>query len=650
MGPGEVAWRARNTAMHHAWRRRAGDAWPTAHATPCWAGGGPLPAVPADIQVTPLVAAADAVLGGSWSALDTDASWRQADGPDWFRDPATGRRAPADEYCFTVPYRDEERIGNVKIVWELSRLHHVTMLAAAYHCTQRTEYADCAVAHLNSWWRANPPLRGVHWVSGIELGLRLIAFVWTRRLLHGYPRIDAAFETSVTFQRQLHAHQSWIATFRSRGSSANNHLIAEAVGLFVAAVCFPLFAESVPWAAAAREILEAEIERQTFPDGVHRELASSYHVFVLELLLIAAVEADRAGAPFSGGFWSRLREMADTLAASVDRQVRPARQGDGDDGRALLLDCPDSSAAEATLELSARVFGPAQWWPHLPGEGVAPALIGALARSHRCAGESDRPVRRPSWFPSAGIAILRNSPGCRELWCRLDVGPHGFLATAAHAHADALSFELRVAGQPVLVDPGTYCYHGEPAWRDYFRSTVGHNTLELDGLNQATQAGPFLWLTQPTTQVSEVAGLDNGHVASVEAWHDGYWRRGRARHHRRMTLRRRDRRFELRDWIDGDTPLDCRLAFHVHPEIVVESAGSEVRLCWDAGTVGLSLPAGLTWSAHRGETGPILGWYSPRFGCKVPTTVLLGVGRIGPGDVLTTEIDCAGQELARHAA
>ena len=72
------------------------------------------------------------------------------------------------------------------------------------------------------------------------------------------------------------------------------------------------------------------------------------------------------------------------------------------------------------------------------------------------------------------MTILRG-PG--EIWCRCDGGPHGFLSIAAHAHADALSVEVRHDGVDVLADPGTYCYHGQPEWRQYFRSTLGHNTL-----------------------------------------------------------------------------------------------------------------------------------------------------------------------------
>src|SRR6202012_2469501 len=103
---------------------------------------------------------------------------------------------------------------------------------------------------------------------------------------------------------------------------------------------------------------------------------------------------------------------------------------------------------------------------------------------------------RPSHLPDAGVAILRThngqTPEVRqdgEIWCRCDGGPHGFLSIAAHAHADALSVEVRCGGVDILADPGTYCYHGEPEWRKYFQSTIGHNTVEVDGQWQSLRGG-----------------------------------------------------------------------------------------------------------------------------------------------------------------
>lgn len=644
MGAREIAWRARNAALQRVWRRRAGAGWRVSAAHPRWAGGRvPLGVGSGGSDAGAVLTAARGLLDdGRWPVFAAEADLSGTD-PDWFRDPATGIRAPAAEYWSAVPYRDQARAGNVKHVWELSRLQHVTVLAAAYHLSGEERFARRALDHLRSWWGANPPLRGVHWVSGIEIGLRLVAWTWARRLLAGYPAIGAAFEGDPLFRRQVHAHQAWIATFYSRGTSANNHLIAEMAGLLAASRAFPMFPQSARWARLAAAQLEREIGRQTFADGLNRELAGDYHTFAAELFLVAGIEADAAGPALSDGYWAGLGRMLDALAATVDVRGQPARQGDGDDGRALLLAAPGASAVQTLLETGARVLRRAEWWPLPRTSGVGAALLASIAGDHQ-RNAASRPAARPSLFPDAGISILRDLvPDGTEIWARFDHGPHGFLATAAHAHADALAFELRFGGQEVLVDPGTYCYHGERAWRDYFRSTIAHNALELEARDQAEHAGPFLWRTMPRAELLSASGLSEGPVASAEARHDGYRAsRAAAMHRRRLVLDRVGRSLAVTDWIEGAATVNARLAFHFHPAVECRLEGSRASLSWEAVDgrrhATLTLAPELRWSAHRGETDPILGWYSPHFGRKQPSVALVGSGLVAPGRALRSEI------------
>ena len=184
--------------------------------------------------------------------------------------------------------------------------------------------------------------------------------------------------------------------------------------------------------------------------------------------------------------------MVDSGAAVLDERLRPPRQGDGDDGRGLVLDAPEANRWPSLLAIGAATFGRLDWWPAVP-PNAASVIIAALPGSARAA--DDRPQTRPWHFADAGLTLLRTTSTREpEIWCRCDGGPHGFLSIAAHAHADALSVEVRYGGVDILADPGTYCYHGDPAWRSYFRSTIAHNTLEIDGRNQSVEGGPFLWL------------------------------------------------------------------------------------------------------------------------------------------------------------
>ncbi|MFD9137908.1 alginate lyase family protein [Streptomyces bottropensis] len=625
MGPREVGGRVGDTLRRRRWRSAPprSPAVTGARFTAVLPAG-TVAAVPPHAAKR-LVTAADRLMDGHaeyFGVLRDDLA-----DPDWCHDPKTGRRAPW-AHAFDVPYRDEDAVGDIKQIWELSRHQYLTVLAAAYAVTGDERYAERVAAHLRSWWAANTPLRGVHWTSGIELGIRLLSWVWVRRLLDGWPGAAGLFEGNPVAHRQIWHHQRWLAAFPSRGSSANNHVIAETAGQFAAACAFDWFPSSARWRTDALRSLERQLRANTFPSGLNRELATEYHGLVLELGLAALAEADAAGVPVPATVRLVLLRMTDALAAVVDNRLRPPRQGDADDGHGLVVDGAGTDRWASLLATGDAVFGRLDWWPAVTGTDVRTPLLAALVRPHPREGTAPavaRPATRPDRFADAGMTILR---GPQEIWCRCDGGPHGFLSIAAHAHADALSLEVRHDGVDVLADPGTYCYHGQPEWRRYFRSTLGHNTLELDGDDQSVSGGPFLWTRQARSRVL-VADTSGQGVARWCAEHDGY---EPSVHRRRVELTAASRELRVSDEVRGPRRA-VRLAFHLGPAIAADLVGTVAELTWtrdgeDRSAV-LELPGQLSWRAHRGESDPPLGWYSAGFGRKEPVTTLIGTGFAG---------------------
>lgn len=597
-----------------------------------------------------LVAAADRLLAGDWDVLGTPRP--DVVDPDWFLDPVSGRRAPDTALAFGIDHRDEAVTGNVKSVWELSRHHHLTVLAAAWWLTSDTRYADLVAAQLRSWWAGNPFLSGIHWTSGIELGVRLTSWVWIRRLLDDWPGVGNLFEDNPEALAQLRWHQEHLAAFRSRGSSANNHVIAEAVGRLAAACAFPWFIESEGWRRDASRELERELAANTFPSGVNRELATDYHRFVTELGLVALVEAQAAGHPLDEGTRTLLGRSLDAAAAMLDVEGHAPRQGDGDEGRALVLDDPQADAWSILLACGASTLGACDWWPPV-SPGVMSTLLGVGAPTGAIA---DRPAVAPQAFADAGLHVLRTPRGeGPEIWCRCDGGPHGFLSIAAHGHADALSVEVRHDGVELLVDPGTYCYHGDPEWRSYFRSTRAHNTVEVDGEDQVREAGPFMW-TGHADAVVDGCDIDAGGRQVWTAHHTAYARLDAVLCHvREVVVDGTGPRVTVTDTLTGSRVHRLRMSWHLGPGVTVKLVDGVADLAW-ASRDGrhrhghLVLPIALEWSAHRGETQPPLGWYSPRFGSRVPTTTLVGVGEWSGTLDLRTDLRLPSSTTAAAAA
>src|SRR5690242_13076882 len=127
MSPQEVGWRAADYARQQAWRRNQvrQEVGQNSNRPPSFV---PHPRFKAVLPAAALaevptasrdgtIAAADAILSGSWALLGMVRHDLEA--PDWFLDPVTGIRAPQDAYSFSIDHRDVQVTGNVKQVWEL---------------------------------------------------------------------------------------------------------------------------------------------------------------------------------------------------------------------------------------------------------------------------------------------------------------------------------------------------------------------------------------------------------------------------------------------------------------------------------------------------------------------------------------------------
>jgi len=616
----EMAWRLRDQVVRVAWSPRQVTRHELARAaaeTPARAREftAVLPpgtaALVSEETRQPVLEAAGRVLRGEWETLGVLRT--DLERPDWFRDPVTGRRYAQDSYAFRIDHRSYEQVGNIKQAWELSRLQHLTLLATAWFLTRDDRYARRAADHLRSWWRENPFLSGVHWTSGIEIGVRLISLVWIRRLLDDWPGVADLFERDALALRQIRWHQQYLAAFTSRGPSAGKYVIAEAAGQLVVSCAFPWFRESERWRRESERLLERELACTSFPSGIGLYGAMDCRCFVVELGFVAAIEAEVSGHPLRPATWARLCALADSAAALVDERMRPPRQCCPNEGRGLLLDSPTPNHWPSMLALAGALVGRQDWWPRPPAT-AASSIVGALAGSRRQI--RDRPSQRPSHFADAGITLLRTT-GKDEIWCQCDDGSHGTASIGEQAHADVLSVEVRYAGVDILTALGTLHHDDGRISRSSSRPTITHSR--------------------------QIEVLDDGDIARWTAEHGENVSLGPLVLHRRsVLLDRASRSIDIIDQVDGASR-DIHMAFRLGPDVQAELEGSCAVLQWPTasppGTARLELLPGLRWSLYQGETEPLTGWNAPGPGRRVPAPTLSGRGRCGPGMPLFTRLD-----------
>jgi hypothetical protein len=200
----------------------------------------------------------------------------------------------------------------------------------------------------------------------------------------------------------------------------------------------------------------------------------------------------------------------------------------------------------------------------------------------------------------------------------VDCGPLGYLGIAAHGHADALSVLLQIDGKPVLVDSGTHAYWRDRRWRDYFRGTSAHNTVRVDGLDQSSGGGRFLWLRKARARVIKAPTSPDDFFLS--ACHDGYMRLpDPVQHCRSITFQ--NSALVVHDHIAGKQSHRSEIFWHFAPHLVVELAGQGVTVRTARYILTLQVSCGTVVLA-RGADHPPLGWYSTAYDVKTPCTVL----------------------------
>src|SRR5688572_11881945 len=320
--------------------------------------------LPVTFDVEKYRRAADEILAGRFPVFAMPAA-ELGFPPQWNRDPKTGKQAPL-RFGKTLNYRDESIVGDIKYLWEPSRHSQVVTLAQAWHLTSDARYAEGCRVLLESWFDQCPYPSGVHWTSSLEHAIRLVNWSFAWHLLGGNAATIFQGAAGEAFKQRwltsVYQHCQFIAGHFSRYSSANNHLLGELMGLFIAAVTWPLWKRSERWKNAARRDLEREMLLQNAEDGVNREQANWYHHEVADMMIVSGLIARANGCDFSAAYWQRLRRMLEYIASIMDAGGQVPNFGDADDAIIARLDPdPKLDVYRSLLAMGAVLFDCAEF-------------------------------------------------------------------------------------------------------------------------------------------------------------------------------------------------------------------------------------------------------------------------------------------------
>jgi len=546
---------------------------------------------------------------------------------DWHLDYKTGKKWPK-KFWNNIDTKNSG-IVDIKYVWELNRHQHLPLLGIAYFLTGEEKYAEEVFSQLKSWMVSNPPYCGVNWTSPLELSIRIISWIVSISFIADFQNLDKKLLLDII--KYIFLQAEFVDRYRSKYSSANNHLIGEAAGLFIGGIVLRDFKKAAGWMKKGYNILVKEIEKQTYNDGVNKEQALSYQSFVLNFFLLSGLLGRKAGVEFPDGYWQSLEKMMEFLFSVMDCKGNVPNIGDSDDGYVVKLNgnksfnnCRSLLATGAVVferadfRYKAQNFDQKSFW--ITGQN-------GKKKFDRLVVEDDQinSFLKSQAFPDGGYYILRSGSSENELLMVFDCGSLGYLSIVAHGHSDALSFTLSVGGNPIFIDPGTFVYHVNRKWRDYFRGTSAHNTIRIDKKNQSVIGGPFLWDRKAEANVKNWKFTEKYDV--VRGYHDGYSRfKDPVVHEREIFFDKLEEVFIIEDFLKAKDKHFLEQFFHLDKECEVEKLAKNCLEIKSKGYYCYLLNDNENWEFNllRGSTDPILGWQSKKFGVKHPTWSVRG--------------------------
>ena len=546
----------------------------------------------------------------------------------WQHDPLSGKAWP-NQFWADIDTRDGETIAGVKWVWELNRHHQWVTLGKAYYLTQDERFAAALCHQWASWMAANPVGWGVNWTSPLEMALRIINWSWALAYIRPSAALTAPLFADIL--QGVTTQANHIERYLSAYSSANNHLIGEAAGLAMAGLAFPWLPDAARWHERGLQIMATELSPQILPDGVPAEQAVHYLLFVLDFNLVVWQLAALNGVRVPSLWHEKLEAACDFLMHVMDNHGEVPHIGDSDDAWVVRLDDrPEANNFRSLLATGAAIFGRADFkaaagkWDEksqwlLDDEGFD--AFQALPNHQTEIGSKV--------FAQGGYTAMRAAGRVLVF----DHGPLGFLATAAHGHADALSLTLSVDGQPLLIDPGTFAYQEGGAWRTYLRSTAAHNTVLVNGTDQSEMQGTFLWGRKAHAKLVQWHSTPEFDRAVGE--HDGYATQG-VTHQRTVIFDKPDFIYVIDRLTSAPSGAGSHVATPTFEQLWHFPAGSDVQENAGAFRIAINgknltiLQLGaveMDVSRYHGLESPIQGWMSARYGELVPAPVLGFVGK-----------------------
>lgn len=395
------------------------------------------------------------------------------------------------------------RNGDPEWLDSLVRFTHMFDLAAAYNITGKKKYIDSFSSYLESFAKARS-IRHRHWKDQLNAAIRVSNLIKSIDLFDPSSVSEHLIQSII---RQVYTDCDFL--YASLGRKVGNWEVAITTSLLTVSTYFCCAPEIVPWHMDAEQRLIFILQSDTHQDGIQIEEVPLYHgeviLFLMDYMTVLKVN-DITPKPI---IVNTLRKMISVLDEIADPEDMIPPLGDSDRFPVSYI----KNTGHLLIGLSDLVRTSA----------------GTEADDATC---SITPSIKT--FDNTGWVVMRWLYAEHQTgYLLFDCSGKPFPLRSWHSHADDLNFIFHTSEGALITDLGRFTYaHDFPIyfpytnrkvyegtrkaklfkflklsnrgiyfrdWREYFRSTLSHNTVCCDGKNQpyyddTTSAGSFVKL------------------------------------------------------------------------------------------------------------------------------------------------------------
>lgn len=431
---------------------------------------------------------------------------------NWHFNPMRGIKWPNDVHWSQI-MDYEPQCGDCKITWEVNRFPHIYDLVKAYIVTGDSQWVKEFARQVKLWEENNPYQGGMNWNSGQELAIRSLNWILAVSVM-----IDDAAISMEDIERLLrlfYLHGKHIADNidYARMAVNNNHLIGEALALYVIGSYFPWMKGAGRWKSTGRHLLETECLKQFYNDGGYCQCSHNYHRLALQYYIWACRVSECLGEPLGEAVYSTMARSGEYLAAFMNSFDGALPNWGNNDGALLCLwnscDFSDYRPLITTLKYlttGKRAFDKGPWDEDLLWFFGSDALKAPV-----------EPYQTTSLasFAKTGLHVLRQGAQDFAVF-RCGSLPDRF------GQADQLHVDIWWKGQNIAQDGGTFLYNDQLEYHRFFMGTKSHNTVVIDGKDQMLLYRRFKWLHRVKADIILIS--DNDHIPGIAGEHHGYQR------------------------------------------------------------------------------------------------------------------------------